>query len=173
MDRREFLKLSGLTSTALVLGACEDYNATLEAYADRPEDMVPGEPSYFATACEMCGAGCGAMVRVMEGRALKVEGLPGHPVNHGGLCPLGQSAVQLEYHPDRFYGPDVRTTRGTPSADYQVLASAVHAAFAAYNRPTKLIDNMKVGVLSFGKPHPRLADKEWAAAHAQSTKIWP
>lgn len=173
MDRREFLKLSGLTSTALVLGACEDYNATLEAYAIRPPDMVPGVPAYFASACEMCPAGCGIMARVIDGRVHKVEGLPGHPVNHGGLCALGQSSVQLEYHPDRFYGPDVRSTRGTPSAAYQALQSTIQAAFASSSRPTKLIDNMKVGVLSFGAPDAKLNDEMWAKAHAQTAAMWP
>ncbi len=173
MDRRDFLKLSGLTASTLVLGGCEDYHARLEAYAVRPEDMVPGMPTYFATACEMCPAACGAMARVVEGRVLKLEGLPGHPVNHGGLCALGQASVQMEYHPDRFYGPDIRTTRGQPSTEYLALERTVHEAFASTSRPTKLIDNMKVGVMSFGKPDFKLGDRKWADAHAQTARTWP
>ncbi len=173
MDRRDFLKLSGLTASALALGACQDYNARLEAYAVRPEEIVPGMPTYFATACEMCPAACGAMARVLEGRVVKLEGLLDHPVNHGGLCALGQASVQLEYHPDRFYGPDIRTTRGQPGTAYLTLKRTIHAAFAATSRPTKLVDNMKVGVMSFGKPDFKLGDREWADAHAQTAQLWP
>jgi anaerobic selenocysteine-containing dehydrogenase len=44
-------------------------------------------------------------VRTVEGRAVKVEGLKGHPVNDGGLCILGLSAAQLLYAPTRVRGP--------------------------------------------------------------------
>ena len=112
MDRRDFLKVSGLAGSALLLGACEDHLSELVPYVKRPVDQVYGEGTYYATACEMCPAGCGAMARVVEGRATKIEGLPDHPVNHGGLCPLGQSAVQHQYHPDRYRGPVVAASRG-------------------------------------------------------------
>lgn len=118
MDRREFLKVSGLAGSALLLGACEDRVSELVPYVKRPADQVYGEATYYATACDMCPAGCGAMARVIEGRAVKMEGLADHPVNHGGLCPLGQSAVQHQYHPDRFTGPQIRSARteaGSPA----------------------------------------------------------
>src|SRR4030095_16045987 len=37
--------------------------------------------------------------------AKKLEGQPDHPINQGGLCPRGQAAIQLTYHPDRITGP--------------------------------------------------------------------
>ncbi|MBM3274078.1 MAG: molybdopterin-dependent oxidoreductase [Candidatus Sericytochromatia bacterium] len=117
MDRRTFLKASGLASSAVLLGACEDHLSELVPYSDLPAELVYGEGTYFATACDMCSSGCGAMARVVEGRVPKVEGLPDHPVNHGGLCPLGQSAVQHQYHPDRFKGPQVRAGRGQSAAE--------------------------------------------------------
>jgi anaerobic selenocysteine-containing dehydrogenase len=42
---------------------------------------------------------------VYEGRAVKIEGNPDHPVNGGGIGPKGQSGLQLLYHPDRIRGP--------------------------------------------------------------------
>ena len=48
-------------------------------------------------------------MRVIEGRAKKVEGTPGHPVNQGKLCARGQALVQEQYHPDRIQGPLLRT----------------------------------------------------------------
>jgi Fe-S-cluster-containing dehydrogenase component/anaerobic selenocysteine-containing dehydrogenase len=44
-------------------------------------------------------------VRVREGRVIKCEGNPSHPINRGGLCPRGQSAPQGLYDPDRVRGP--------------------------------------------------------------------
>jgi anaerobic selenocysteine-containing dehydrogenase len=42
---------------------------------------------------------------VVEGRAVKIEGNPEHPVNRGGLCSRGQAALQALYHPQRVYSP--------------------------------------------------------------------
>jgi len=50
-------------------------------------------------------AGCGIIVRVMNGRALKLEGNPDHPLNKGKLCARGQAGLQLLYNPDRLTGP--------------------------------------------------------------------
>lgn len=100
----------------MLLGACEDHVSELVPYVKRPEDQVYGEATYYATACDMCPSGCGTMARVIEGRAVKLEGLPDHPVNHGGLCPLGQSGVQHEYHPDRYAAPQIRGARGEQAA---------------------------------------------------------
>jgi len=65
----------------------------------------PGLWTIFATTCRECPAGCGMHVRVREGRIIKSEGNPNHPVSHGGLCPRGQSAPQGLYDPDRVRGP--------------------------------------------------------------------
>ena len=48
---------------------------------------------------------CGIIVETRDGRAIKVEGNPEHPVNRGALCARGQSALQALYNPDRFRGP--------------------------------------------------------------------
>ncbi len=65
----------------------------------------PGLWTIFATTCRECPAGCGMHVRIREGRVIKCEGNPDHPINRGGLCPRGQSAPQGLYDPDRVRGP--------------------------------------------------------------------
>ncbi|UCC63542.1 MAG: molybdopterin-dependent oxidoreductase, partial [Anaerolineae bacterium] len=49
--------------------------------------------------------GCGILVRVVEGRAVKIEGNPLNPNNQGRLCPRGHAGLQMLYHPDRIRGP--------------------------------------------------------------------
>ncbi|HMI55506.1 MAG TPA: molybdopterin-dependent oxidoreductase, partial [Gemmatimonadaceae bacterium] len=43
-----------------------------------------------------------------DGRTIKLEGNPGHPVNRGALCARGQAALQGLYNPDRYRGPMAR-----------------------------------------------------------------
>jgi anaerobic selenocysteine-containing dehydrogenase len=42
---------------------------------------------------------------VEEGKVVKIEGDPNHPMNEGSLCPKGISAIQFLYHPDRLLYP--------------------------------------------------------------------
>ena len=58
--------------------------------------------------CRECPAGCGVLARNRDGRVVKLEGNPDHPVNRGALCVRGQAALQGLYHPDRFAGPQRR-----------------------------------------------------------------
>jgi anaerobic selenocysteine-containing dehydrogenase len=47
----------------------------------------------------------------MQGRALKVEGNPNHPVNRGKTCARGQTTLQALYNPNRVMGP-IKHKRG-------------------------------------------------------------
>jgi anaerobic selenocysteine-containing dehydrogenase len=72
-----------------------------------PWTPVPsrGETSFVTSTCTLCPGGCGIRVRKVDERAVKVEGLKGHPVNDGGLCILGLAAAQLLYASTRVRGP--------------------------------------------------------------------
>ena len=67
-----------------------------------PQD---GEASYVHSSCTLCPGGCGITVRKIDDRAVKIEGMKGHPVNNGGLCILGLSGLQLLYGPTRVRTP--------------------------------------------------------------------
>jgi molybdopterin-containing oxidoreductase family iron-sulfur binding subunit len=47
-----------------------------------------------------------------EGRIVKVEGNPAHPISAGKLCVRGQASLHGLYNPDRFYGPMLRRPDG-------------------------------------------------------------
>jgi len=67
-----------------------------------PED---GEVSHVNSVCTLCPGGCGITVRKVNNRAIKIEGMKGHPVNNGGICVLGVSGLQLLYGPTRVKTP--------------------------------------------------------------------
>src|SRR5262249_41907451 len=52
-----------------------------------------------------CPAGCGLVAKNRDGRVIKLEGNPDHPISMGALCIRGQAGLQGLYHPDRFRGP--------------------------------------------------------------------
>ncbi len=114
ISRRDFLKLASVgAATTAVLTGCGPASRYVkrEPYSKMPEYTYNGLSTYYATTCRECAAGCGLIVRTMQGRALKVEGNPNHPVNHGKTCARGQTTLQGLYNPHRVMGP-VQHKRG-------------------------------------------------------------
>src|SRR5687768_16512900 len=82
--RRQFLRVLATSAVgAVAFVGCTPPPRELAAQSRvrLAEDLVSAYENWYATACRGCDAGCGAIVRVIEGRAKKVEGNPGHPVN--------------------------------------------------------------------------------------------
>jgi len=67
--------------------------------------MGDGKAKWVATDCTICYHSCGMNVLVEDGKIKKVEGLKDHPLNKGGLCPKGERAIEMVYHPDRLKYP--------------------------------------------------------------------
>jgi anaerobic selenocysteine-containing dehydrogenase len=117
LGRRGFLKIGATGAATAVLSGCQSYRrwVSLEPFVNPPEEQVAGVATWYATTCRQCPAGCGLMVRVMNGRALKIEGNPQHPLNQGKSCARGQAALQILYNPDRLAGPVEQPERGSRS----------------------------------------------------------
>jgi molybdopterin-containing oxidoreductase family iron-sulfur binding subunit len=136
LDRRNFLKLFGAAGTTAVLGGCSDPTRHLFPYINPPEDVVPGKASYYATTCRECPAGCGMLAKNREGRIIKVEGNPAHPISGGKLCMRGQASLHGLYNPDRFRGPMLRDSTG----DFQQITWEKGEAILA-EKLTELVQN--------------------------------
>lgn len=115
VSRRGFLKLGVTGTTWAVLAGCERPRrwVTLEPYVEPPEEGLTGEATWYASTCRQCPAGCGILVRTLNGRAVKLEGNPEHPLNRGKLCARGQAGLQVLYNPDRLPGPIRQRRRGS------------------------------------------------------------
>jgi len=105
ISRRNFLKMSALGGATMVAAGCSDPIEKLIPLQVPPYDYVSGVSTHFATTCLECSAACGLIVRTREGRAIKAEGNPKHPINEGRICLQGQSALQGLYSPARAAGP--------------------------------------------------------------------
>jgi molybdopterin-containing oxidoreductase family iron-sulfur binding subunit len=134
-DRRDFLKILGAGAGAAASTGC--YRAAelpeqLIPYVVQPEDITPGLATIYASTCQECSAGCGLHVRTREGRPIKLEGNPEHPINQGRLCARGQASIGWTYHPDRYRGPQARGEGGLEGISLEEanakLASAIQGA---------------------------------------------
>src|SRR5215468_9672544 len=161
MDRRGFFKIVGVSGAAVAAAGCGKTTETLLPYVIPPEHIVPGVASWFATVCRECPAGCGVLAKNRDGRIVKVEGNPDHPVNRGALCARGQASLLAAYDPDRIPGPRVRegeAWRSVPVADAQKLfVDKLAAVRQAGPGHIAMITQLETGSLG------RLAD-EWLKA---------
>jgi anaerobic selenocysteine-containing dehydrogenase/Fe-S-cluster-containing dehydrogenase component len=105
MDRRTFLKIAGMGSLAFASSCTPESDKKLFSLVRAPGDMVTGNASWYASTCRECPAGCGVIAKNREGRVIKLEGNPLHPINKGRLCMRGQAALQGVYHPNRLKAP--------------------------------------------------------------------
>lgn len=156
-DALRALGLAGTTAVAVPLAAgCHEARGV--GADERPEDAfslaldkpyVPGaekfgtfEQRWIQSSCAQCPAGCGIRVRVVEGRAVRIEGNPDNPINRGGIGPRGMSALQALYDPDRIRTPLVRKAGKleptTWDAAEQLLASKLQSLRES-GRPDKLL----------------------------------
>jgi molybdopterin-containing oxidoreductase family iron-sulfur binding subunit len=130
MKRRTFLKITGMGSIGFAAGCASDPERNLYALVQAPEDMVTGKSAWYATTCRECPAGCGVLAKNREGRAIKLEGNPEHPVNRGKLCARGQAALQGLYNPDRPKMPLLKTDGGWQAIDYAKATALIRERLA-------------------------------------------
>jgi anaerobic selenocysteine-containing dehydrogenase len=143
INRRDFLKLAavGAGATAILTGCGPASRYVVrEPYTQMPEYTYNGQSTYYATTCRECPAGCGIVVRTHQGRAIKIEGNPRHPLNQGRTCARGQAALQGLYNPDRVTGPVRQNGRGSGSFTSLTWEQAISAVKEALtnNEPSEI-----------------------------------
>ena len=139
MNRRTFFRIMGMGSLSVAAGCTSRPDKALLSHIQAPEDMVTGEATWYASTCRECPAGCGILAKNREGRVVKVEGNPLHPINQGRLCMRGQAALQGVYNPDRIKTPLLRDgdrwrTVSFPEAEALLDEKATKAAARGRNR---------------------------------------
>ena len=113
LSRRSFIKLAATAGAAAAIPGCEPAARNLIPYVVPDENVIPGMPTFYATVCTECPAGCGLVARVREGRVIKLEGNPADPISQGSTCARGQAALQEVYNPDRLSRPQRRAQNGS------------------------------------------------------------
>ncbi|MFN2144542.1 MAG: molybdopterin-dependent oxidoreductase, partial [Anaerolineales bacterium] len=118
-----------------------------------PEYTYNGESTYYATTCQECAAGCGLVIRTIQGRAIKAEGNPLHPVNQGKTCARGQATIQGLYNPDRVKFPVKQDRKPQPSDERVEWDQAINlVAEVLKDTPSEQV------AFLLGTTHDHLAD---------------
>ena len=102
VSRRGFMKLMGASiALAGLTGCTKQPDEPIYPYVKQPENLVLGEPVYFATAHPFPMDSVPVLVTSAAYRPIKVDGNPEHPVNRGKSDPYTQATLLGLYDPDR------------------------------------------------------------------------
>jgi MoCo/4Fe-4S cofactor protein with predicted Tat translocation signal len=130
MSRKKFLALLS-ASTAFAFAGCSNYRdrGEIVPYSKKPEEITPGIANYYASTCNGCSQSCGILIKTREGRPIKVDGNPDHPINLGKICAKGQANILNLYDPYRLRAPQYGSATGNSeklawqTADSEIIKS--------------------------------------------------
>lgn len=103
-SRRDFLKYVGFTTAAASLAACEGPVIKSIPYVVKPDDVTPGVADYYATSIADGSDFANILVKVREGRPIKIE--PNTLAKTNGTTNARvQASVLSLYDNNRLKGP--------------------------------------------------------------------
>lgn len=130
--RRDFLKLVGFSLTAATVAAgCEIPVKKVAPYVFKPEDVIPGIATWYASTFYTGGDYCSILVKTREGRPIKIEGNKDSRITKGGTSARVQAAVLSLYDTARYRNPMVKAEKGMKNAGWEEVDAAINGKLSA------------------------------------------
>ncbi len=170
VKRRDFLKILGATgASTAVVGCSSEKVGKLIPYVTSPDNTVPGVSQYYATTCRECAAACGVLAEVRDGRPIKLEGNPEHPMNRGAICATGLSSMQGLYNPDRYRSPMMRDGNALKPTTWDKALQALSQKLGEVKSKGQAANSVFVNAHETGT-FPGFLD-QWLAAQGMPTHL--
>jgi len=109
VSRRAFLGISAAAAAALTAIMVIKRPKAGES-ADKGSERAVETEELVATSCLNCPTRCAIMVRVVNGKAVRILGNSTSPYSDGKTCPRSHVGLQVLYNPDRFTTPLARAS---------------------------------------------------------------
>ena len=109
-SRRDFLKLMGFSVAAASLAACEAPVRKAIPYLNKPEEINPGIPNYYASTYANGGNYCSVVVKTREGRPIKIEPNNLSKVSGKGTNAQVEASVLSLYDKSRLSDPTINNS---------------------------------------------------------------
>jgi MoCo/4Fe-4S cofactor protein with predicted Tat translocation signal len=104
-SRRKFFALIGASAALAAAGCNYRDKGEIIPYTHKPEEITLGKPAFYASTCTACPNACGILIKTREGRPIKIDGNPDHPVSKGKICTKGHADILNLYDPERLSHP--------------------------------------------------------------------
>lgn len=104
-SRRDFLKLMGFGLAAVGLAACETPVRNAIPYLNKPEEVDPGIPNYYASVFTEGGQFCPVLIKTRDGRPIFVEGNPSSSFTKGKISAQATASLMSLYDLEKVQHP--------------------------------------------------------------------
>lgn len=127
-NRRDFLKFLGFSVAAATVAACESPVTKIVPYVNKPEDVTPGMPTWYASTYYDGNAYSSILVKTREGRPIYIKGNRDQGVTKGSVNAQIIASVLGLYEASRLTDP---LAGGKVEALSTVDGKIMKAVFAA------------------------------------------
>ncbi|MFC3878754.1 TAT-variant-translocated molybdopterin oxidoreductase [Algoriphagus namhaensis] len=135
-SRRDFLKMMGFSLAAATLAACEAPVRKAIPYVNKPVDINPSIPNYYASTFTSGGDYASVVVKTREGRPIKIDGNTLSPINKGKVNAIVEGSVLSLYDKARLTGPQIDGAK----TDWATIDTQVKSALASAGT-VKIVSN--------------------------------
>lgn len=142
-NRRDFLKYLGFgLGAATVAAGCEIPVRKAIPFVVKPDEIVPGVATYYASSFVAGGDYCPVLVKTREGRPIKIEGNALSSLTKGGTSARAQASVLSLYDNSRINGPyraadgkiDMPKRRGAKGPGWDVIDKEIMSKLTPQSR---------------------------------------
>ena len=127
--RRRFMQVMGASFSMAGLAGCRWHEDKILPMTRRPEGVIPGTTSRYATAMELNGVAHGIHATSYDGRPIKVDGNPLHPDSLGAASTYHQGSVLGVYDPDRSDSVSSKGGTGREISTFETFDKAAKEQF--------------------------------------------
>ena len=130
--RRDFLKFLGFSVAAATVAACEAPVTKAIPYVNKPENVTPGMPTWYASTYYDGVSYASILVKTREGRPIYIKGNKEFGITGGGSNPQIIASVLGLYDSARLQNP----VEGGADTSWSKLDAAVKAGLKSANKIT-------------------------------------
>ncbi|MFT5832454.1 MAG: MoCo/4Fe-4S cofactor protein with predicted Tat translocation signal [Cognaticolwellia sp.] len=165
-NRRDFLKYMGFGLTAATIAAsCEIPVRKAIPYVVKPDTIVPGVATYYASTFMKGGDVCPIIVKTREGRPIKIEGNTMSSMTGGGTSARVQAAVLDLYDTARL------TSAGSVSKEGNIEKMSLDALDEKVKGELKPDSIIRIVTSTIVSPSTKAAIEDFKAAYPNTEVV--
>lgn len=140
LNRRNFIKLIGLSTASIALIEACKKNPILKNIPNQKATNKKGKTNFYSTSCGACTAHCHLQVKCYDNIPIKIEGNPKSPINYGAVCAFGQASLLSLYNDNR---PKEPTINKSPIKwnELDIVIRSKLEQISASNKKTIILSN--------------------------------
>lgn len=132
--RRDFLKFLGFSVAAATVAACEAPVTKAIPYVNKPENVTPGMPTWYASTYYDGNNYASILVKTREGRPIYIKGNKDHGITKGGSNAQIIASILGLYDSSRLTTPQVKKGSEWEASKFSDADKKVKAGLKSANK---------------------------------------